>query len=83
MTVDDPPGWVDRDVVTVEPERTYVLVSASDDVERRIYLTGVGEERAYGVDCGPPGERVTLTDVRELVANGRLVPADAYEEARG
>lgn len=80
LVVEDPPEWLDRGTVAVEPTRSYALLSPDGGVERRVYLTGVGSDRAYGVEHGETGEQVRLSDVRDLVERGRLVPAEAIAE---
>ncbi|MDY6817782.1 MAG: hypothetical protein SVG88_03895 [Halobacteriales archaeon] len=67
--------------VEIEPLETYHLKDpAANEIESTVKLTGVGDNKAYGVIHGQSGELITLEPLDELVREGRLIPTE--EETR-
>lgn len=76
IEVDNVPGDLSTDAIVIESNRRYLFRPADGTAPRVVYLTGVREEMAHGVEV-ESGSRVMLEEPEALVRAGRLLPPDA------
>ena len=68
-------------IEALDPLATYrVLATSGDQTVGTVWLTAVGEQAAYGVDCAS-GDRVVLRPIEEYIEHARLRRVDNPDEA--